>query len=96
LAYASSYLESDFLPKASLLLAPGLAESVREHLGWPVRAIAPARDFLMLWPAENADVVPRIARTALTEFSEGSYPLSTEVLEVGDAGVRAIGEFRPG
>jgi hypothetical protein len=77
--------------KASLVLAPRLRELLAATLGWPVFAIVPARDFLMMF-AERS-LVPRFGPVVVNEFRSSAYALSTEVLELSDDGIRAIGRF---
>ena len=87
-----AYLDTRFVWKASLLLAPGLRDAVGPIVGWPVLAIAPDRNFALIWNAERPDFVPRMAQTVTREYGRAPYPLTTEVLELGDS-VRAIGAF---
>lgn len=77
--------------KASLVLAPRIRRQAEATLGWPLFAVLPARDFLMLF-ADKA-LVPRFGRVVVAEFRSSAYPLSTEVLEISDDGLRAIGRF---
>jgi len=79
--------------KASLILAPNLREVVGAILGWPLMAVVPDRDFLYLWAAQHTDFVQRLGGVVVREYSKASYPISTEVYEIGDQTIRAIGEF---
>jgi uncharacterized protein YtpQ (UPF0354 family) len=79
--------------KASLILAPNLREVVGAILGWPLMAVVPDRDFLYLWAARHADFVERVGGVVVREYSKAPYPISTEVYEIGDQAIRAIGEF---
>lgn len=79
--------------KASLILAPNLREIVEATLGWPLMAVVPDRDFLYLWAARHTDFVPRVGRVVVREYSQAPYPISTEVYEITDKVIRAIGEF---
>ena len=79
--------------KASLILAPNLNEVVGTKLGWPLVAVVPDRDFLYLWPAKHTDFAGRVGPVVVREFSKASYPLSTEVFEISDGGIRALGAF---
>lgn len=82
--------------KASLLLAASLRSSLPERLGWPVLAVAPARDFLLLFGEASADVLlPRLGGIVHREFSRSGYPLAEEVLRVSDRGIEAVGSFQP-
>jgi hypothetical protein len=79
--------------KAALILAPNLKAVVEGKLGWPLMAIAPDRDFLFLWAARHTDFVARVGSVAVREYSQASYPISTEVWEITDEKIRAVGEF---
>jgi len=79
--------------KASLILAPNLQEVVGAMLGWPLMAVVPDRDFLYLWEARHTDFVQRVGGVVVREFSQASYPISTEVYEITNEAIRAIGEF---
>ncbi len=79
--------------KASLMLAPNLREVVETVLGWPLMAVVPDRDFLYLWAARHTDFVRRVGGVVVREYSQASYPISTEVYEITDKSIRAIGEF---
>jgi len=79
--------------KASLILAPNLREVVEPVLGWPLMAVVPDRDFLYLWAARHTGFAQRIGEIVLREYSNAPYPISTEVYEIGDEEIRAIGEF---
>ncbi len=79
--------------KAALMLAPNLRQVVEPVLGWPLYAVAPARDFIYLWAAEHADFAGRVGRVVVDEFNKSPYPISTEVFEISDGGIKAIGAF---
>lgn len=81
--------------KASLLTAPALRAKVEASLGWPVRAVAPCRDFVFVFRADDDALLPRLAKTVMRELGASPYPLTAEVLEIADAGLRALGSFRP-
>jgi hypothetical protein len=79
--------------KSALMLAPNLRQVVEPVLGWPLYAVAPARDFLYLWATEHADFVGRVGGVVVDEFTKSPYPISTEVFEITDHGIKAIGAF---
>jgi uncharacterized protein YtpQ (UPF0354 family) len=79
--------------KASLILAPNLREVVGAVLGWPLMAVVPDRDFLYLWAARHTDFVQRVGHVVVREYSQASYPISTEVYEIAYKAIRAIGAF---
>jgi hypothetical protein len=56
-------------------------------------AVAPDRDFLYLWAARHTDFVHRVGKGVVREYLKASYPLSTEVYEINDEGIRAVGAF---
>jgi uncharacterized protein YtpQ (UPF0354 family) len=79
--------------KASLILAPNLRDCVGPALGWPLIAVVPDRDFLYLWAERHKEFVGRVGGVVVREFAKASYPISTEIYEISDAGIRAIGAF---
>jgi hypothetical protein len=80
--------------KAALLVCPALRDVVEPALGWPVFAVMPNRDFVYLIPHEDRELLPRLGPTVVREFNESGYPISTEVFEIADQGIRAIAEFQ--
>lgn len=86
------WLDTDFPSKASLILAPCLRYIVSPHIGWPVLAAAPDRDFVCLWGADRRELIARLGRIVVREYGRASHPLTTEIFEIGEA-VQAIGAF---
>jgi hypothetical protein len=82
--------------KASLILAPNLREVAGAVLGWPLMAVVPDRDFLYIWAARHTDFVQKVGGVVVREYSQASYPISTEVYEITDQKIRAIGAFPTG
>lgn len=82
--------------KAALVFCPGLKEAAEPTLGWPLLAVMPCRDFVYLIRDQDRDLLGRLGPTVVREHAESGYPLSTEVFELTDAGVRAVGAFQPG
>jgi len=87
------YLETDSPLKASLIFSPNLKARVSTHLGWPIYAVIPARDFMYLFPKRDQALIPRIGGVVVNEFRGSGYPITTEVLEISDAGIQAIGKY---
>jgi hypothetical protein len=79
--------------KSALILAPNLKEVVAPVLGWPLHAVMPDRDFLYLWDARHTTFLNRVGGVVVREFAAAPYPLTTEVFEIGDGGIAAIGAF---
>lgn len=80
--------------KAAFLLSPTLKRIVEPVLGWPVFAVMPSRDFVYLVPHTDAALLPRLGATVIGEYHRSAYPVSKEVFEVGDEGIRAVSEFQ--
>lgn len=88
--------------KAALILAPNLRDVVEPVLGWPLFGVIPRRDFMYLYDArcfENGasdifDKLPGLGAVVLEEYELGANPLSTEIFEITDEGVRAVAEYR--
>lgn len=87
------FFESDFVSKASLLLAANLRDVVAPVLGWPVLAVAPDRDFVYVWSAQHQQFAQRVGPVVVREYANSAYPLTTEVFEIGDS-IHAVGAFQ--
>lgn len=87
------YFESELALKSSLILAPNLREVVAPVIGWPVYAVIPERDFLYLWATRHTDFTGRLGEVVVKVFNSSPYPLTTEVFEISDHGIKAIGAF---
>ncbi|MGV3723872.1 MAG: hypothetical protein ACO1SX_23490 [Actinomycetota bacterium] len=92
-SHSLGYLDTDSPLKASLIFSPSLKAKVTPALGWPVYAVIPARDFVYLFPKRDAALIERISSVVVKEYRESGYPITTEVLEISDAGIKAIGKF---
>jgi hypothetical protein len=79
--------------KASLLFSPNLKEVLAPKLSWPVYAVIPCRDFAYVFPETDRDLIPRLGRVVVREYTQSAYPISTEMFRVSDAGLEAIGQF---
>lgn len=79
--------------KASLLLARNLKERLPSSLGWPVIAVAPARDFVYLVRKTDFEKAGGLGAIVLREFNNSGYPISTEVWEISDTGMDAVGYY---
>lgn len=89
-------LVTDSIFKASLVMAPNLRQKVEPVMGWPVLAVLPHRDFLMLLGEGDMSFVPKLGRLVADQFRGASHPLSTEVLRCGPDGVVPVGTFGAG
>lgn len=79
--------------KASLVRAPSLRQKVEARIGWPIYAVAPSRGFVYLVNQEDHDEVGLLGGVVINEFLEAEYPISTEVWEINDKGIEALGAF---
>lgn len=79
--------------KASMILSPALKSQLPEELGWPVLAVAPARDFVYLFRKDDEEALARLGTVVVREFRGSGYPVSPEVWELSDDGARAIGAY---
>jgi uncharacterized protein YtpQ (UPF0354 family) len=87
------FLGTELPIKAALILAPNLREVVSPVLGWPLCAVIPDRDFLYLWASRHRGFLDRVGRTVVKEFTTAPYPITTEVFEISDDGIKAIGAY---
>jgi hypothetical protein len=81
--------------KAALLLCPNLKKVVEPVLGWPVFAVMPCRDFVYLLNQKGQSLLGRIGQVVMREYQKSGYPISTEVFEITDQCIRAIGDYQP-
>ena len=95
------FIHSQLPFKAALILAPNLREKAESVLGWPLWAVIPNRDWACLFNARDFDgvsevfeVMPGLGGWVLDKYDFDAYPLSTEIFEISDEGVRAVAEFR--
>lgn len=79
--------------KASLIRAPSLRGKVEAKLGWPIYAVVPSRSFVFLISRADARELGRVGPAVVKEFTTAEYPISTEVWEVGDSSIEAVGAF---
>jgi len=87
------FVEARIPFKSALILAPNLKQVLSPQLGWPLLAVIPDRDFLIMWDASHHEIVHRVGATVMKEFESAPYPLTTEVLRIDDDGIAAIGAF---
>ena len=80
--------------KASLILSPAFRELVSPTLGWPVYVVVPSRDFAFVIRREDRDFLDRLGHVVVREYDNSGYSITTDVLEVSDDGIKAIGSFR--
>jgi hypothetical protein len=80
--------------KAALLLCPNLRKLVEPVLGWPVFAVMPCRDFVYLLKQKDEPLLGRMGQVVVREYQKSGYPISTEVFEITDQGIRALGDFQ--
>lgn len=79
--------------KASFILSKCFRELVTAQFGWPVYVVVPTRDFVYVLSRMNRDFLGRLGGAVLREYERSGYPITPDVLEVGDHGVNAIGSF---
>lgn len=89
------YMVTEELPfKASFILTQGFRELVRPTHDWPVYIVAPTRDFVYILAKKNRNFLGKLGSVVLREYHESGYPITADVLEIGDDGITAIGSFR--
>jgi len=88
------FLGTELPIKAALILAPNLREVLSPVLGWPLYAVIPDRDFLYLWASRHRGFLDRVGRTVVKEFTTAPYPITTEVFEISDTGIKPIGAYQ--
>ena len=84
---------TDSVFKASLIFSPNFKDSVKKKIGWPVYVVIPCRDFAYAFSIKDKDLINRVGKVVVDEFKNSGYSITTEVLEISDSGIEAIGEF---
>ena len=77
---------------ATMVLAPGFLKKTQDIFGATIRVAIPNRFTVYVFPglgADYKDYSPLIMRA----YHASAYPVSLEVFEVSQAGIRAIGTF---
>jgi hypothetical protein len=80
--------------KAALLFCPNLKKAVAPALGWPLFAVMPCRDFVYVLNQKDEPLLGRMGQVVMREYQKSGYPISTEVFEITDQGIRAIGDYQ--
>ncbi len=89
-----AWLEIDHPLAPMAVLTPEFLAMFRETLGTTVHVVIPARRLIYAFPAlaSNLEMYgPKFVRA----YEGAVTPISLEVYEIGEEGVRAIGTFRP-
>jgi hypothetical protein len=81
--------------KAALLICTNLKEVIEPVLGWPLFVVMPCRDFVYLLNQKDQPLLGRMGQVVMREYQESGYPISTEVFEITDQCIRAIGDYQP-
>jgi hypothetical protein len=84
---------SDTPFKASLILSPAFQRLVSATLGWPVYVVVPCRDFLYVLSKSDRQFLGRLGPVVVNEYRPSGHPITRDVLEVSDQGIKAIGTF---
>lgn len=79
--------------KPALIMAPTLRTKVEAALGWPLLAVMPQREFLLLVPESARDLLPRLGNVVTSQFNGARDPLTLEVLSLSNDGVQVVGRF---
>ena len=91
-AYLSLEQEWD---KANLCMTSEFKRRIQAEFTWPVRVAVPAINYMLIVPAEDEDLLARIAQGAVNEYHDADYPLSLEILELSDKGIAVVGKLGP-
>ncbi|HLK55595.1 MAG TPA: hypothetical protein VKU00_03475 [Chthonomonadaceae bacterium] len=74
--------------QASLFLSEGFKKGMKATLSLPVYVALPSRGALYIIPAKNKSQIPMLRQEVLDAYKQDSHPLTTEVFEVSDSGIR--------
>jgi hypothetical protein len=79
--------------KASLILSPAFRDLVAPTLDWPVYVVVPCRDFAYVLRKSDREFLGRLGGVVVKEYRNSGYPITRDVLEVSDEGIKAIGTY---
>jgi hypothetical protein len=79
--------------KASLILSSAFRDLVAGVIGWPVYVVVPCRDFAFVISATDRDFLGRLGRVVVDQYRKSGHPITKDVLEVSDDGIKAIGTY---
>ena len=79
--------------KASLILSPAFRNLVSPTHGWPVYVVVPCRDFAYVIRDDNRELLGRLGRVVIDEYRKSGHPITKDVLQVSDDGIKAIGTY---
>ena len=80
---------------AALLFAPTIKEKVKEDIGFPFYAVIPVVDLCFIFSEQDFEFFSeRIGETVISEYTQSSYPVTTEILKFTDDGVKVVGKFK--
>lgn len=80
---------------AALAFCTSLKEDMEVIIGWPVYAVLPARDFIYFFNENDKDdLIPRLGPGVIKEYTESRYPVTTEIIKIGDDGIQAVMRYK--
>lgn len=80
--------------KGALLFAPAMKNKVEKDIGFPFYAVLPIRDFCYIFSESDFDFfAARIGKVVVDEYTQSSYPITTEILKFTAEGVEAVGKY---
>jgi hypothetical protein len=85
-------ITSDDPLTATMILSPDFLKKFKDIFGPAVLVAAPNRYTVFVFPelaSEYKDYAPMVLRA----YEDSAYPVSLEVFEISDAGIKAIGTF---
>ena len=85
---------SEITLKSSLVFSENFRNKVEKEFGWPINAVIPVRDFCYIFSKKDFEYFAnRIGNVVVKEYTQSSYPITTEILEISDSGVKPVGEY---
>lgn len=89
------YFDTDFFYPSSFLIAPGFLRKITDA-GFrpPVFVYVPTAGVLEIIQDDDIDqAIGRYGNSILTEYFSDPHPVTDEILEIGDEGIRVLGRF---
>jgi hypothetical protein len=87
-------INSDDPLTATMVLSPDFLKKFKDIFGPTILVAIPSRFTVYVFPA-LASEYQSYAPVVIQDYQQSTYPVSLEVFEISDAGMRVIGAFEP-
>ncbi len=80
--------------KAALLFSQNLRDKIDPVLGWPIHCVLPVRDFCYMFSEKDEELLSRLSKIVLDEYTHSAYPVTTEALLISDEEIKTVGKYK--